>query len=126
MPRVLTGEQKEKAIKAIKFDLEERKFPFFEEDEIAFLLEKNLNVEELAIYDGLIKKSRIDSIKLPSGLEKPNNREYWLNLANIQKDKIISKIKSGAYDDIADEIKAFGFTADKRGSFKVLKRADEI
>ena len=42
MPRVLSEDEKIKALKAIKFDLEERKFPFFEEDEIAFLLEKIL------------------------------------------------------------------------------------
>ena len=81
---------------------------------------------DLAVYDGLIKKARVDSIKLSSGLEKPNNREYWLNLANIQKDKILSGIKAGIYADIADEILALGFTESKKGGFRVMKRADEI
>nr|DAF22016.1 MAG TPA: hypothetical protein [Caudoviricetes sp.] len=126
MSRFLSEDEKIKALKAIKFDLEERKFPFFEEDEIAFLLEKNLNIIDLAVYDGLIKKARVDSIKLPSGLEKPNNREYWLNLANVQKEKILAGIKAGIYADVANELLALGFTERKKGGFMIMKRADEI
>lgn len=125
MPRVLTQEQKEAAIKTIQFDLEERKFPFFTEEELPFLLEKNLNVPDLAIYDGLMKKARIDSIKLPSGLEKPNNREYWLSLAGMFREKILAGIKAGLYDDIKDEIAGLGFTNQKKGGFRLLKRGDE-
>ena len=74
----------------------------------------------------MVKKARIDSIKLPSGLEKPNNREYWLNLANIQKEKILAGIKAGIYADVANELLALGFTERKKGVFRVMKRADEI
>ncbi|MDO4721429.1 MAG: hypothetical protein Q4A78_12255 [Peptostreptococcaceae bacterium] len=124
MPRVLTQEQKEAAIQTIRFDLEERKFPFFTEEELPFLLEKNLNVVDLAIYDGLMKKARVDSIKLPSGLEKPNNREYWLSLAERFKEKILAGIKAGLYDDIREEIAGLGFMNPKKGGFRILKRGD--
>lgn len=123
--RTLTPEQKEKAIQTIKFDLEERKFPFFTEEEIPFLLEKNLNVPDLAIYDGLMKKARVDSIKLPSGLEKPNNREYWLLLAKVVLERIRGGIKAGLYDDILDELAGLGFSLQAKGGFRILKRADE-
>lgn len=126
MPLVLTEQETTKAIETIKFDLQERQFPFFEEAELSFLLERNLNIVDLAIYDGLLKKARVDSIKLSNGLEKPNNREYWLNLANVMKNKLLSSINSGIYDDILPEIQALGILPLSKGKVYILKRADGV
>lgn len=126
--RILTAEEKAKAIEYIKFKLMEEKWPFFSDTQIEMLLENNLNAQELAVYEGLMAKSRVDSIKLPGGLEKPSNREYWLSMANELKRKIAYAIDAGAYEDIIDEMRAAGLLEAFKavsGGFYSMTRADE-
>ncbi|MZQ76209.1 MAG: hypothetical protein GT589_08690 [Peptoclostridium sp.] len=129
--RILTDEQKTKAIEYIKFKLLEDKWPFFSDAQIEMLLENNLNAQDLAVYEGLTAKSRVDSIELPGGLKKPSNREYWLTMANEMKRKIAAAIEAGAYEDILDEMKSAGMlgefkTSGSGGGFYSMARVDHI
>lgn len=128
--RILSEEDKKRAIEYLKFNLMERKWPFYEDVDLEMLLSVNFNDKELALYDGLLKKSAVDAIKLPGGIEKPSNREYWLGLADETRKKISLAIKSGAYEDIKEEMKKSGlfdrFLPTSRGNSYSLKRADSI
>lgn len=73
------------AIDLLKFNLREKDSPFFSDDLLYDLLEKNGNDVDLASYEGLIMKAESDSISLPGGLSIPDNREYWLTLASRYK-----------------------------------------
>ncbi|MZQ75261.1 MAG: hypothetical protein GT589_03780 [Peptoclostridium sp.] len=128
--RILTDEQKISAIAYIKFKLLEDKWPFFTDAQIAMLLESNLNAQDLAVYEGLVAKSRVDSIELPGGLKKPSNREYWLSIAGEMRRKIAAAIEAGAYADIITEMEATGlmdvFRTSNGGGFYSMMRVDEI
>lgn len=127
--RILTDEQKAKAVEYIKFKLLEDKWPFFSDVQIGMLLEENLNAQDLAVYEGLLAKSRVDSIELPGGLKKPSNREYWLSMASEMRRKIASAIDAGAYNDIIEELTAAGLLdvfKTSGGGFYSMARVDEI
>lgn len=68
-------------IDKLKFNLREESSPFFDEQELMYLLEDNRYDIRKATYQGLVIKSEDDSIALPGGLQVPSNRNYWLGLA---------------------------------------------
>ncbi len=57
----------------------------FSEDELLALLDKHGGDVNAASYEGLILKARSDSLVLPDGLELPDGRNYWLNLARLYR-----------------------------------------
>jgi len=127
--RILTEDQKIKAIAYIKFKLLEDKWPFFTDAQIELLLESNLNAQDLAVYEGLIAKSRVDSIELPGGLKKPSNREYWISVASEMRRKIAAAIEAGAYNDIIEDMRTVGLLdvfKSSGGGFYSMMRVDEI
>ena len=57
----------------------------FTENELLALLEKHNGNVNAASYEGLIIKARCESLVLPDGLELPDGRNYWLNLARLYR-----------------------------------------
>lgn len=67
-------------IEKLRFNLQERQFPYFEEQELIMLLENNGNDVNKASKQGCIMKAQDDSINL-GPLKKGSNREYWIKLS---------------------------------------------
>lgn len=80
-------------LEQLKFNLREKASPYFEDEELNYLLEKNNNDINKATYEGLIIKSEDDSIALPGGLNVPSNRNYWLSLASQYRGNITGVMK---------------------------------
>lgn len=65
----------------LKRNMLEESHPFFSDEQLAHLLETWGWDVPAASYHGLVAKAENDSITLPSGLQMPNNQDYWLKLA---------------------------------------------
>lgn len=72
-------------IQELKLILREESSPFFTDEELAYYLEKNSNDVTKTAYECLLLKAEDDSISLPGGLNLPNNKQYWLNIAKKYK-----------------------------------------
>lgn len=73
--------ENEEKLYQLRLNIKEISSPFFNEEELyAFLLRNDFDVEK-ASYEALIYKAENDSISLPSGMQIPDNRKYWLTLA---------------------------------------------
>lgn len=69
-------------IEELKIMLREEQSPFFSDQELYYYLEKyHWNIHKTA-YHCLLLKAENDSFSLPAGLKLPDNRQYWLSLAN--------------------------------------------
>lgn len=68
-------------IEKLKMELREKSSPFFSDEELEYYLEKNNNNLDDTIYECALLKAEDDSISLPGGLSIPNNKGYWLKLA---------------------------------------------
>ena len=68
-------------LEELRFNLREDNSPYFTEDELQQLLDKNNGNVRAASYEGLMLKAEDDSISLPGGLTLKSNRSYWLRLA---------------------------------------------
>lgn len=64
----------------LKFNLQEKQFPYFEEEELQYLLEEYKTVNR-ASYEGCLIKAQDDSVKL-GPINTPSNEKYWLRRAN--------------------------------------------
>ncbi|KEH91679.1 hypothetical protein Z962_p0056 (plasmid) [Clostridium botulinum C/D str. BKT12695] len=72
-------------IEILKFNLQERQYPYFEDVELNVLLETNDNDINKASWKGcLLKANADDGINL-GPLKTDSNREYWLGLAEQYK-----------------------------------------
>lgn len=68
-------------IEKLKFNLQEKKYPLFEDEELKMLLENNDNDLNKASYAGcLMKADANDGIEI-AGIKIASNRDYWLSLA---------------------------------------------
>lgn len=65
----------------LKFNLQEKQYPYFSDDELALLLENNDDDVKRASYQGCIMKAAADDSLEVSGVKLESNREYWLTLA---------------------------------------------
>ena len=76
----------------------------FTEEELLSLLEKHGGDVNAASYEGLIIKARCDSVALPDGLELPDGRSYWLNLARLYRPAVSRNIPRAeeVTDDVSD------------------------
>ena len=72
-------------IQELKLILREATSHFFNDEEIAYYLNKNNGNINNAAYECLLLKAEDDSIQLPGGLQLANNSEYWLRLAKKYK-----------------------------------------
>ena len=68
-------------IKQLKFNLRESQVPFFEEDELQYLLDKNNGDVNKASYEGLIIKAETNGLNV-SGLTTKDSSSYFKMLAS--------------------------------------------
>lgn len=67
-------------LEKLKFNLREEQVPFFSDDELKYLLEKNDNSVESASYEGLIMKAETTGLNV-SGLTTKDSSSYFKMLA---------------------------------------------
>lgn len=67
-------------LEKLKFNLREEQVPFFSDDELRYLLEKNDNNVESASYEGLIMKAETTGLNV-SGLTTKDSSSYFKMLA---------------------------------------------
>ena len=65
----------------LKFNLQEKEYPYFDNEDLQLLLNKNNGDVEAASYEGCMKKAVSDDALTVSGITLKSNREYWLTLA---------------------------------------------
>lgn len=71
----------------LKFNLQERQFPYFSDEELEILLENNNSDIKKASYQGCIMKAQADDGVNLGPLKTESNRNYWLTLADSFKPK---------------------------------------
>ncbi|HDK7138936.1 hypothetical protein FDB72_10395 [Clostridium botulinum] len=72
-------------IEILKFNLQERQYPYFEDEEIDVLLETNDNDINKASWKGCLFKANADDAVNMGPLKTESNRGYWLGLAEQYK-----------------------------------------
>lgn len=75
-------------IEVLKFNLQERQFPYFSDTELQMLLDNNEEDIKKASYQGCIMKAQADDSITLGSLKTGSNREYWLSLAESFKPKL--------------------------------------
>lgn len=65
----------------LKFNLQEKEYPYFDDEDIQLLLDKNNGDVQAASYEGCMKKAVADDALTLSSITLKSNREYWLGLA---------------------------------------------
>lgn len=74
-------------LEMLKFNLQEREYPYFEDKELELLLETNDNDIRKASYKGCVLKAAADDKLEVAGVKLSSNREYWLTLAKEFEEK---------------------------------------
>ncbi|APQ71952.1 hypothetical protein RSJ22_12080 [Clostridium botulinum] len=72
-------------IELLKFNLQERQYPYFEGAELQILLENNENDVLKSSWKGCLLKATADDGTNLGPLRTESNREYWLGLAEQYK-----------------------------------------
>lgn len=72
-------------IEVLKFNLQERQFPYFSDTELQMLLDNNEEDIKKASYQGCIMKAQADDGINLGPLKTESNRDYWLTLAESFK-----------------------------------------
>ncbi|MEY7998609.1 hypothetical protein AB8U03_00085 [Clostridium sp. Mt-5] len=65
----------------LKFNLQEKGYPYFDDEDLQLLLDKNNGDIQKASYEGCMKKAVADDSLTLSDIKLSSNREYWLTLA---------------------------------------------
>jgi len=68
-------------LEILKFNLQEKEYPYFDNEDLQLLLDKNDGNVQAASYEGCLKKAAADDKLEISGIKLTSNREYWLTLA---------------------------------------------
>ncbi|WMJ80966.1 hypothetical protein RBU49_01565 [Clostridium sp. MB40-C1] len=71
-------------LELLKFNLQEKEYPYFSEDELQMLLDEYKDFKTAAYYGCLLKAAKNDGIEV-AGIKIESNREYWLKLAEEYK-----------------------------------------
>lgn len=74
-------------LEILKFNLQERQYPYFSDAELEMLLDNNDSDVKKASYQGCIMKAQADDGVNIGPLKTESNREYWLSLAESFKPK---------------------------------------
>lgn len=74
-------------LEILKFNLQEREYPYFDDKELELLLETNDNDIRKASYKGCLLKAATDDKLEVAGVKLSSNREYWLTLAKGFEEK---------------------------------------
>ncbi|MDM8310833.1 hypothetical protein HF846_04045 [Clostridium cadaveris] len=68
-------------LELLKFNLQEKQYPYFDDVDLITLLESNDNNLLKASWKGCLLKANADDGVSLSSLKVDSNRDYWLNLA---------------------------------------------
>lgn len=79
-------------INALKFNLQEKNYPYFDDDELELLLEQNDNNIYKASWKGCELKAVSDDKATIGPITMSSNRDYWLRLAEQYKTQYIESI----------------------------------
>jgi hypothetical protein len=89
-------------LELLKFNLQERTYPYFQDDELQMLLDSNDNRLSKASYKGcLLKAEAADKMEI-SGIKLNSNREYWLTLAqqylsDVKAEDLLANAEKNVY-----------------------------
>lgn len=84
-------------LELLKFNLQEKAFPYFEDTELQLLLEQYGNVTK-ASYQGCLIKAQDDSINL-GPIKTVSNKSYWLRRARLFRANATGTVKrADAYE----------------------------
>lgn len=72
-------------LEILKFNLQEKQYTYFDDEDLQILLDKNDGDVKAASYEGCIKKAVADDKLEVSGVKLESNRVYWLTLAETFK-----------------------------------------
>ncbi|OPD33700.1 hypothetical protein AL714_17885 [Clostridium botulinum] len=72
-------------IELLKFNLQERQYPYFEGAELQILLENNENDVLKSSWKGCLLKAIADDGTNIGPIKTESNREYWLDMAEQYK-----------------------------------------
>lgn len=72
-------------LEVLKFNLQERQYPYFEDTELQLLLENNENNILKASWKGCLLKATADDGANIGPIKTESNREYWLGIAEQYK-----------------------------------------
>jgi len=76
------------ALEVLKFNLQEREYPYFDDKELKLLLEANDNDALKASHQGCLLKATADDKIEVAGVKLSSNRDYWITLAEAFKVKV--------------------------------------
>lgn len=74
-------------IEILKFNLQERQYPYFTDTELQMLLDNNDSDVNKASFKGCLLKANADDGVTVGPLKTISNREYWLGLAEQYKEE---------------------------------------
>lgn len=74
-------------LKVLKFNLQEKQYPYFSDEDLQLLLDNNDSDIRKASYQGCLMKAQADDGIDIRVLKTESNREYWLTLAQSFKPK---------------------------------------
>ncbi len=86
-------------INMLRFKLQERVYPYFEDEELEILLEECENNISLAAYKGCLRKAVADDETKVGSLTLKSNRDYWLGLAEEYKQNYEDEIREQLIED---------------------------
>lgn len=72
-------------LEVLKFNLQERQYPYFEDAELYMLLENNESNVLKASWKGCLLKANADDGLNIGTIKTNSNREYWLGMAEGYK-----------------------------------------
>lgn len=72
-------------IETLKFNLQERQYPYFSDVELQMLIDNNDGDIQKASYQGCLMKAQADDSVNLGPIKTESNRDYWLTLADSFK-----------------------------------------
>lgn len=72
-------------LEIVKFNLQEKQYPYFNDSEIQMLIDNNNGDISKASYQGCLMKAQADDGVNVGSIKTESNREYWLTLADSFK-----------------------------------------
>lgn len=72
-------------LEIVRFNLQEKQYPYFSDDELQMLLDNNDGDVSKASYQGCLMKAQADDGINLGPIKTASNRDYWLTLADSFK-----------------------------------------
>ena len=80
-------------IKFLKFNLQEKEYPHFSDEELEMLLEQHGDIKTASYFGCLMKANADDKLEI-AGIKLESNRQYWITLAERFKPKNVLNYKT--------------------------------